>query len=83
MSERLKKIGSVKATIFNKQFDSVYDLWKKRAQDDFNYWGELRFIKEHNLVFIYTVINIEDPELIDPEKYKENEGESDFTEDEI
>lgn len=71
MKERLKKIGYVKATTFNKEFDRVYDYWKKRAEDEFNYFGDLRFIKEHNLVFIYTVTQFEDDELIDPKNFLE------------
>jgi len=31
MEQRLKKIGQVKATVFNKQFDKVYDYWKNRC----------------------------------------------------
>jgi hypothetical protein len=71
MKERLKKIGYVKATTFNKEFDRVYDYWKKRAEDEFNYFDDLRFIKEHNLVFIYTVTQFEDDELIDPKNFLE------------
>lgn len=71
MKERLKKIGYVKATTFNKEFDRIYDYWKKRAEDEFNYFGDLRFIKEHNLVFIYTVTQFEDDELIDPKNFLE------------
>jgi hypothetical protein len=71
MKQRLKKIGQVKATTFNKEFDRVYDYWKKRAEDEFKYFDELRFIKEHNLVFIYTVTEFEDDELIDPKNFSE------------
>lgn len=71
MKERLKKIGYVKATTFNKEFDRVYDYWKKRAEDEFKYFGDLRFIKERNLVFIYTVTQFEDDELIDPKNFLE------------
>jgi hypothetical protein len=72
--ERLRKIGHVKATIFNKQFDKVYDYWKNKAQDELDYYGDLKFIKEHNLVFIYTVIEIEDGEIIDPKNYNDLEN---------
>lgn len=74
MEIRLKKIGQVKATTFNKQFDRVYDYWKKRAEEEFNYFDELKFIKEHNLVFIYLILPpIEEPEQIDPNNYSEEE----------
>lgn len=73
MELRLKKIGQVKATIFSKQFDNVYDFWKKKAEDEFNYFDELKFIKEHNQVFIYIKMdNLEDGELIDPKTYNED-----------
>lgn len=72
--ERLRKIGHVKATTFNKQFDQVYDYWKRKSEDELDYYGDLRFIKEHNLVFIYTVIEIEDGEIIDPKNYNDIEN---------
>lgn len=68
---RLKKIGQVKATTFNKQFDNVYDYWKRRAEEEYNYWGDLKFIKEHNLVFIYTIIEFEDNEEVDQKEFEE------------
>lgn len=72
--ERLKKIGNVKATQFNKEFDRVYDYWKKRAEDQFNYFDDLKFIKEHNQIFIYIILPLlEDNELIDPNNYSDEE----------
>lgn len=74
MEQRLKKIGQVKATQFNKEFDRVYDYWKKRAEDEFNYFDDLKFIKEHNQVFIYIILTpLEDNELIDPNNYSDEE----------
>lgn len=72
MEIRLKKIGQVKATTFNKQFDQVYDYWKKRAETEFGYFGDLKFIKEHNQVFIYTIIELENGEIINPEDWSED-----------
>ena len=46
MEIRLKKIGKVKATQFDKDFDGVYDYWKKRAEDEWKYFGDLKFIKD-------------------------------------
>jgi len=70
MEQRLKKIGQVKATTFNKQFDQVYDYWKKTAEDKFNYFDDLKFIKEHNQVFIYIKLEpLEENELIDPKNW--------------
>ena len=70
MEQRLKKIGQVKATTFNKQFDNVYDYWKKRAEEEFGYYDDLKFIKEHSQFFIYIILPpIELPEQIDPENW--------------
>lgn len=74
MEQRLKKLGQVKATIFKKEFDRVYDYWKKRAEDEFNYFDDLRFIKEHNQILIYIILPpLEDNELIDPNNYSDEE----------
>lgn len=71
---RLKKIGQVKATTFKKQFDKVYDYWKEKAETEYNYFDDLKFIKEHNLVFIYLILPpLEEPEQIDPNNYSEEE----------
>ena len=70
-----KKIGHVKATIFKKQFDKVYDYWKEKAENEFNYFDELKFIKEHNLVFIYIILPpLEENEKIDPNNYFDSEN---------
>lgn len=60
MEIRLKKIGKVKSKIFDKQFDNVYDYWKRRAEVEHNYFDELKFIKEHGMVYIYLIINYEE-----------------------
>ena len=65
MEIRLKKIGKVKATQFDKDFDGVYDYWKKRAEQEFNYYDDLKFIKEHGQVFIFIKLDtFDDDELI-------------------
>jgi len=56
MAQKVRKIGWEKASLFNKNFDKIYDYWKKKAQDEWNYYDDLRLIKEHNKVFIYIVI---------------------------
>lgn len=56
MAQRVKKIGWEKASLFNKNFDKIYDYWKNKAIDDYNYHGELKLIKEHNKVLIYLII---------------------------
>jgi len=75
--QRLKKIGKVKATTFNKQFDAVYDYWKKRAEEEWKYFDDLKFIKEHSQVFIYIKLEpLEENELINPDNYEENSEEN-------
>lgn len=70
--QRVRKIGSEKASIFQKNFDVVYDFWRKKAEDDFNYFGELKLKKERGKVIIYILLpDIEDGELIDPDNYDE------------
>ena len=48
MSYKIKKIGSEKTNLFNKEFYKVYDYWKQKAINYHNYHGELKLIKEHN-----------------------------------
>lgn len=76
MSERLRKIGQVKATDFNKSFDKIYDFWKDKAEFELGYGGELRFVKEHNLVFVYIILpELDNLELIDPETYQDEDDD--------
>lgn len=56
MTQKVRKIGWEKASLFNKNFDKIYDYWKKKAQDEWNYYDDLRLIKEHNKVLIYIII---------------------------
>jgi hypothetical protein len=82
MSERLRKIGQVKATEFKKSFDKVYDYWKDKAEFELGYGGELRFIKEHNLVFIYIILpELDNLEQIDPKNYHQTDEESEELDD--
>ena len=56
MAQKVRKIGWEKASLFNKNFDKIYDYWKKKAEEEWNYYGDLKLIKEHNKVFIYIII---------------------------
>ena len=56
MAQKVRKIGWEKASLFNKNFDKVYDYWKNKAQEEHKYYGDLRLIKEHNKVLIYIII---------------------------
>ncbi len=53
--ERHKKLGSEKAADLNENFDTLYEKYKKKAQDA-GYDGELKFLKERGRVIIYVVI---------------------------
>ena len=56
MAIRVRKIGWEKASLFNKQFDKIYDYWKDKAFYELGYTGDLRLIKEHGKVLIYIII---------------------------
>ena len=56
MAQKVRKIGWEKASLFNKNFDKIYDYWKNKAQEEHKYYGDLKLIKEHNKVFIYIII---------------------------
>ena len=57
MAEKVRKIGWEKASLFNKNFDKIYDFWKNKAEEEYNYYDDLRLIKEHNKVYIYIIID--------------------------
>ena len=57
MAQKVRKIGWEKASLFNKNFDKIYDYWKKKAEEEWNYYDDLRLIKEHNKVLIYIIID--------------------------
>ena len=57
MAQKVRKIGWEKASLFNKNFDKIYDFWKKKAQEEWNYYDDLRLIKEHNKVLIYIIVD--------------------------
>ena len=57
MAEKVRKIGWEKASLFNKNFDKIYDFWKNKAEEDYNYYDDLKLIKEHNKVYIYIIID--------------------------
>jgi hypothetical protein len=57
--ERLKKLGILKAKALNKDFNTLYDEYKKKAEKA-GCHGELRFITEHGRVGIYVVMKLDD-----------------------
>jgi hypothetical protein len=57
MAQKIRKIGWEKANLFNKNFDKIYDYWKNKAQEEHNYYNDLKLIKEHNKVYIYIIID--------------------------
>jgi hypothetical protein len=54
--QRLRKLGSIKSKELSKSFDEYYDAYKSKAEES-GYTGEVKFIKEHGMVFIYVVID--------------------------
>jgi len=52
---RLRKIGIEKIKSFDKDFDGLYDFYKRKAEE-MGYWGELKFIKERGKILIYTIL---------------------------
>lgn len=57
MPDKVRRIGWEKATVFNKNFDKVYDFWKNKAKEEYNYHGDLKLIKEHNKVIIFILLD--------------------------
>ncbi|MEI6880332.1 MAG: hypothetical protein WCK82_03225 [Bacteroidota bacterium] len=58
MEERLRKLGIEKAKTLTKNFDELYEVYKKKAEEA-GCTGEIKFIKEHGKVSIYVVIEYE------------------------
>jgi hypothetical protein len=52
---RYKKLGTEKKKDFNKDFDTHYEKYRKKA-NELGFEGELKFVKEHGKVLIYVVI---------------------------
>jgi len=78
MALKIRKIGSEKASLFNKNFDKVYDYWKNKAQDEHNYYDDLKLIKEHNKVYIYIVIDDVDQYTDRPDWEEPNDNDYDY-----
>jgi hypothetical protein len=74
---KIRKIGWEKASLFNKNFDKVYDYWKNKAQDDYNYYDDLKLIKEHNKVYIYIIIEDIDQYTDRPDWEEPEDNEND------
>ena len=75
MTQKVRKIGWEKASLFNKNFDKIYDYWKKKAQDEWNYYDDLRLIKEHNKVIIYIIIDDIDQYTERPDWDEDNDND--------
>lgn len=78
MSQKIRKIGWEKASLFNKHFDKIYDYWKNKAEEEWNYYDDLKLIKEHNKVFIYIIVEdinqfTERPDWEEPEDNENDE----------
>jgi hypothetical protein len=75
MTQKVRKIGWEKASLFNKNFDKIYDYWKKKAQEEWNYYDDLRLIKEHNKVIIYIIIDDIDQYTERPDWDEDNDND--------
>jgi len=53
MSEYVRKIGSEKKSLVDKDFDYYYDYYKKKAEDG-GYYGELKFSKERGKIIFFV-----------------------------
>lgn len=52
----LRKLGIEKVKVFDNNFDELYEKYSKKAKEN-GFHGELKFIKEHNKVFIYAILD--------------------------
>jgi len=55
-NKRLRKIGVVKSKDFKNDFDNIYDMFRKKA-NDLGFDNDLKFIKDKNRVNIYAEHN--------------------------
>ena len=55
MEIRLRKLGKEKVKKFHNDFDNLYEKYKQKAIND-GLNGEIKFIKEHGVIYIYVVI---------------------------
>ena len=51
----MQKLGTEKVKVLDKNFDTLYEKYSVKAKAQ-GYLGELKFIKEHGMVFIYVII---------------------------
>jgi hypothetical protein len=56
MGEYVRKIGSEKKTLVDKDFDYYYDYYKKKAEDS-GYYGELKFSKERGKIIFFVELD--------------------------
>ena len=75
MPQKIRKIGWEKASLFNKNFDKIYDFWKNKAQEEHNYYDDLKLIKEHNKVYIYIIIEDINQFTDKPDWYEEDNND--------
>ena len=56
MGEYVRKIGSEKKTLVDKDFDYYYDYYKKKAEDG-GYYGKLKFSKERGKIIFFVELD--------------------------
>ena len=77
MAQKVRKIGWEKASLFNKNFDKIYDYWKNKAQEEHKYYGDLKLVKEHGKVIIYIIIP-EINQFTDKEDWMNDDNDDDI-----
>lgn len=56
--EHYRRIGIEKSKDLNKDFDNLYELYKKKAIE-MGCEGDLKFVKSHGKIEIFVIINKE------------------------
>ena len=77
MAQKVRKIGWEKASLFNKNFDKIYDYWKNKARYELGYTGDLKLVKEHGKVIIYIIIP-EINQFTDKEDWMNDDNDDDI-----
>ena len=56
MGDYVRKIGEVKKSLVDKNFDYYYDYYKKKAESN-GYFGELKFSKERGKIIFFVKLD--------------------------
>lgn len=64
MGEYVRKIGAVKKTLVDEDFDFYYDFFRNKAEND-GYYGDLKFTKEKGKIVFFVEIEEVDEEDVE------------------